>query len=439
MTMRLLLPRGLVQKLAGTPRDVNNNWRFISAFSRPSWHLLRQKHRQKDLRQSIENQTKVLWSIAKQVVTDEAKDSNLLFSPLSIHLVLSLLAAGSKGPTRDQLLSFLKSKSVDDLNSLSSQFITLVLADAKRSGGPRLSFANGVWIDQSLPLKPSFKHVVDTVYKSASHHVDFQTKAVEVTNEVNSWVEKETNGLIKELLPSGSVDSSTSLILANALYYKGEWNEKFDTSNTKKHDFHLLNGRSVQVPFMTSMNKQLVRAFNGFKVLGLPYKHGEDNRRFSIYFFLPDAKDGLPALREKVCSESMFLDDHLPYEKVEMGDFRVPKFRISFRFEASKVLKGLGLILPFSSEGLTEMVDSPVGREFYVSGIFYKSFIEVNEEGTEAAAACGCRMRVKASPRTNKKENKIDFVADHPFLFIIREDMTNVVLFIGHLLNPLAS
>ncbi|KAL6987554.1 hypothetical protein U1Q18_013300 [Sarracenia purpurea var. burkii] len=390
-----------------------------------------------NLRESSEHQTNVSLSIAKQVVTDEAKDSNFVFSPLSIHVLLSLVAAGSKGPTRDQLLSFLKSKSVDDLNSLSSQFITLVLADGGPRGGPRLSFANGVWIDQSLPLKPSFRHVVDTVYKSASHHVDFQTKADEVTKEVNSWAEKETNGLVKVLLPSGSVDNSTMLILANALYYRGEWNEKFDASKTKDHDFHLLNGSSVQVPFMTSKKKQLVSAFDGFKVLGLPYKQGEDERQFSMYFFLPDAKDGLPALWEKVSSESMFLDHHLPYLEVEVGDFRVPKFQISFGFEASKVLKGLGLVLPFSpfsGEGLTEMVDSPVGRDVYVTGIIHKSFIEVNEEGTEAAAAFGTMVGSARLPR-----NKIDFVADHPFIFIIREDMTNVVLFIGHLLNPLAS
>ncbi|KAL6982862.1 hypothetical protein U1Q18_016256 [Sarracenia purpurea var. burkii] len=260
-------------------------------------------------------------------------------------------------------------------------------------------------------------------------------KAVEATNEVNSWAEKETNGLIKEVLPSGSVDSSTRLILANALYYKGEWNEKFDASKTKDHDFHLLNGSSVQVPFMTSKKKQLVSAFDGFKVLGLPYKQGEDKRRFSMYFFLPDAKDGLPALWEKVSSESVFLDRHLPYQEVEVGDFRVPKFQISFGFEASKVLKGLGLVLPFSGEGLTEMVDSPVGRDLYVSSIFHKSFIEVNEEGTEAAAASAGVVKLRALLSTNK----IDFVADHPFLFIIREDMTNAVLFVGHLLNPLAS
>lgn len=259
-------------------------------------------------------------------------------------------------------------------------------------------------------------------------------KAAKVTSEVNSWAEKETNGLIKEVLPPGSVDRTTRLIFANALYFKGAWGEKFDASATKDYDFHLPNGNSVQVPFMTSKKRQVVSAFNGFKVLGLPYKRGQDKRSFSMYFFLPDAKDGLPSLVERVSSESRFLDHHIPYEKVETGDFKIPRFKISFGFEASDVLKGLGLVLPFSGGDLTGMVDSAASKNLYVSSIFQKSFIEVNEEGTEAAAASAAVVASRSMGFTEK----IDFVADHPFLYLIREDMTGMVLFIGHVLNPLA-
>ncbi|KAK6245314.1 Serpin domain - like 2 [Theobroma cacao] len=389
-----------------------------------------------DLRESIRRQTDVTLSLTKHVLQTEAKDSNLAFSPLSIHVVLSMIAAGSTGPTLDQLLSFLKSASNDHLGSFSSELVSVVFADGSPAGGPRLSFANGVWIDKSLPLKPSFKLVVDNVYKAASNQVDFQTKAVQVAGEVNLWAEKETSGLIKQLLPPGSVDGSTRLIFANALYFKGAWNETFDASKTKENDFYLVNGSSVKAPFMTSQKKQAVGAYDGFKVLGLPYKQGGDKRRFSMYFFLPDAKDGLPALVEKVSSESGFLERHLPYEPVKVGEFRIPRFKISFGFEASEVLKRLGLVLPFSGEGgLTEMVDSPLGQSLYVSNIFHKSFIEVNEEGTEAAAASAGVIRLRGV----LVEEKIDFVADHPFLFLIREDVTGVVLFIGHVLNPLES
>ncbi|XP_068337857.1 serpin-ZX-like [Pyrus communis] len=386
-----------------------------------------------DLRESIINQTDVALGLTKKLLQTEGKQSNLVYSPLSIHVVLSLIASGSKGPTQDQLLSFLKSKSSDHLNSFAAELVSVIFSDGSPSGGPQLAFANGVWVDKPLPLKPSFKQVVDTSYKAALAQVDFQTNAAEVASGVNSWAEKKTSGLIKELLPPGSVDSSTRLIFANALYFKGAWNEKFDASITKEHDFHLLDGSTVKAPFMTSKKKQYVSAYDGFSVLGLPYKQGEDKRRFSMNIFLPEAKDGLPALVDKLGSESGFLDRHLPKRQVAVGDFRIPKFKISFGFEASNVLKGLGLVLPFDGEGgLTEMVDSPEGKNLYVSSIFHKSFIEVNEEGTEAAAASAGVIQLRSIPMT------VDFVADRPFLFLIREEMTGTVLFIGHVLNPLA-
>lgn len=255
-----------------------------------------------------------------------------------------------------------------------------------------------------------------------------------MASEVNSWVEKETNGLIKELLPSGSVDGSTRLILANALYFKGAWNDKFDSSQTKDYDFYLIDGSSVQVPFMTSKKKQFISTFDGFKVLTLPYKQGEDKRRFSMYFFLPDEKNGLQNLVEKMGSEPRFIDRHLPLQEVEVDKFRIPRFKISFGLEASTVLKELGLVLPFTGEGdLTEMVDSAHGQNLYVSSIFHKSCIEVNEEGTEAASASAAVIKLRAL----LMDGPVDFVADHPFVFLIREDMTGVVLFIGQVLNPL--
>ncbi|PKI68928.1 hypothetical protein CRG98_010687 [Punica granatum] len=160
--------------------------------------------------------------------------------------------------------------------------------------------------------------------------------AVKVSGQVNSWVEKATNILIKE-------------------------SQEFDPSKTKDAEFHLLNGSHVQVPFMTSENNQKLRAFDEFKVLELPYKYGRDERSFGVYFYLPNTKDGLPYLVERVCSEPGFLDRHLPQRKVEVGYFRIPRFKISFGFEASEVLKKLGVAEPFVG-GLTEMVDSVEGQ-----------------------------------------------------------------------------
>ena len=249
---------------------------------------------------------------------------------------------------------------------------------------------------------------------------------------MNTWVEKITSGLIKEILPPGSVDHTTRLVLGNALYFKGAWTQKFDASKTKDSEFRLLDGSSVQAPFMSSKEKQFVVSRNNLKVLKLPYQQGGDKRQFSMYILLPDAQDGIWSLAEKLSSEPEFLEKHIPMQKVPVTQFKVPKFKISFGFEASKLLKGLGLQLPFSPEAdLAELVDSPEGRNLCVSSIFHKSFVEVNEEGTEAAAASAATVVLRSFTMP------MDFVADHPFLFLIREDMTGVVLFVGHVVNPL--
>lgn len=389
-----------------------------------------------DMSESITTQTDVSFMLTKHVFSKEIKgDTNLVFSPLSIQIILGLIAAGSKGPMKDQLLGFLKSKSIDELNSLYSHLVNIVFVDGSPNGGPRLSVANGVWIDQTLPFKPSYKKVLDKVYKAASNSVDFQNKATEVANQVNQWAKMKTNDLIKEILPHGTVNNMTRLIFANALYFKGLWNDKFNASETKDHIFHLLSGGSITAPFMTSNKKQYAVAFYGFKVLGLRYKQGrETKRRFCMYLILPDARDGLPALIDKISSEPGFLNHHVPFRKAIMRKLLIPKFKTTFGFEASEVLKGLGVTSPFSSGDLTEMVDSPLAGRLFVSQIFHKSFIEVNEEGTEAAAATAGVVMTKSL----SIEREIDFVADHPFLFVIRDDATGVVLFIGSVLNPLA-
>ncbi|KAF3614515.1 Serpin-ZX [Capsicum annuum] len=333
-------------------------------------------------RASIQKQTDVSTMLAKHVffskfesTESNPNDANMVFSPLSIQIILGLIAAGSS-------------------------------ADGSTMGGPRLSVANGAWIDQTLDFNPSFKQVMDNVYKAAAASVDFQNKA-----------EEKTNGLIKKILPPDAVDGTTSLVLGNALYFKGAWTEKLNASDTKDHEFHLLNtGVSVQAPFMTRKKWQYVKVYNGFKVLRLPYKQGEDKRFLSMYMFLPNDRDGLPALMEKINSKPRFLDQHAPLQQVRVRKFLIPKFKISFGIEASKVLKGLGLTLPFIG-GLTEMVDN--NFPLAVSKVFHKSFIEVNEEGTEAAAVTFATM-LCGSSMMMVKEEEIDFVVDHPFLFCER-------------------
>nr|GEW16087.1 serine protease inhibitor (SERPIN) family protein [Tanacetum cinerariifolium] len=338
---------------------------------------------------------------------------------------MRLMAAGSNGQTLDEVLSFLKTKTLDELNTRLSKLSSL-MADGSSSGGPRLSFTNGAWIDKTLSLKTSFKQILNNVYKATCKQVDFMNKAIEAVAEVNTWAEKQTTGLIKDILPVNAVTGVTRLVLANAVYFKGSWTQKFDPSMTKDSDFHLFDGSTVKAPFMTSYGTQLVHEYDGFKVLGLPYSQGEDKRRFTMYMFLPNEKDGIPLLIEKIGSQSDFLERHIP-PRTRVGRFMIPKFYISFGFEASKMLKELGLVLPFAPGGLTEMADEGLS----VSSIHHKAFLEVNEEGTEAAAAT-----TMVANTLGITPGPVDVVADHPFLFMIREDTSGEVLFIGQVANP---
>jgi len=279
---------------------------------------------------------------------------------------------------------------------------------------------------ETLMKRTLYICIVDIIF-------DIVVKANEATQTVNLWAEKETKGLIRDFLPRGSVNSLTRLILTNALYFKGAWDQPFSSWKTKHYDFHLVDGSSVKVPFMTSKKDQFIGAFDGFKVLRLPYKQGQDDRQFSMYFFLPDANEGLLSLIEKAASDSEFLKEHnLPYNKVVVGDFRIPRFNISFELLISDVLKELGVVLPFSIAGLTKIVDSPIG----VSKVMQKSVVEVNEKGTEAATVTA--VLLYGSCQRTSNPIPIDFVADHPFLFLIREDLSGTVLFVGQVHNPLA-
>ncbi|XP_022040968.1 serpin-ZX [Helianthus annuus] len=397
--------------------------------SKPS----RKRPRRLDQSMMNSNQTHVSTALATHLLSNK-HDSNVVFSPLSIQVALSVLSAGCKGETLVQLLAFLKADTTDDLNSLYLQLVSSILADGSPSGGPKLSSVNAVWVRETLSLKPSFKLAMDTIYRAACKQVDFG-KAVEVADEVNSWAKKETNGLIKEVITAQEVTDDTMLILANAIYFKGTWSQQFETSLTEEGDFHLLNGNKVKVPFMTNYENQFVHEYDDFKVLGLPYSHGQDKRKFTMYFYLSDAIDGLPSLINKIGSTSNFFDHHIPRKKVRVVEFFIPKFKIEFGFEASDMLKKLGLVLPFKvGDGFTEMIDSPIGKGLYVSTIEHKSLVEVNEEGTEAAAVTVVSHVIKCS--RGAASTFVDFVADHPFLFVIREDVTGIVLFVGQVIDP---
>ncbi|OAP16301.1 hypothetical protein AXX17_AT1G57480 [Arabidopsis thaliana] len=365
--------------------------------------------------EAMKKQNDVALFLAGEVISAADKNSNVVFSPASINSVLTMAAATSDSEAlKSCILSFLRSSSTDELNDIFREIASVVLVDGSKTGGPKITVVNGVWREQSLPCSPESKDLFENFYKAAFAQVDFRSKFEEVREEVNSWALRHTNGIIKDLLPPGSVTSETLWIYGNALYFKGAWEDKFYKSMTKHKPFYLVNGKQVHVPFMQSSQSQYVKAYDGFKVLRQPYRQGvnDTSRQFSMCTYLPDEKDGLDNLVEKMTSTDGFLDSHIPSWRVEVGEFRIPKFKIEFGFEASSVFNDFALDV----------------------SLYQKAMIEIDEEGTEAAAAtalvgsCGCSLYRPPPP--------IDFVADHPFFFFIREDKTGTVLFAGQIFDP---
>ncbi|KAF5203568.1 Serpin-z1c [Thalictrum thalictroides] len=371
-------------------------------------------------------------------LSKEAKENNFVYSPCSIQLAMSLVANGSNGSTLSELLTFLEAKDLNHLNSVAEDLVN-TLTESSEEGQQILTFVGGVWIDESLHLNPTFKSIAESIYKGQAEAVDFENKAAEVVNELNRWAEGATNGLIKSVLPQGSLDETSRLVLANALYFKGKWTEEFLKRNELR-TFYLLNGNSVKVPFMTNTKNQYIEIFDDFKVLRLPYKRNSDEKAvLSMYVILPDKRDGLQPLLEKVGDDPLFLEKHVyPGTRAAiMRDFLVSKFEITHEIEASNILQNIGLKLPFSDRAeFAEMLQkSQHAIRLQVSTVHHKSRIEVNEIGTEAAACTLATMRKCCA--VVKMPFHVDFVADHPFLFIIRDDISGMVLFMGNVVNPL--
>ncbi|XP_028792093.1 serpin-ZX-like [Neltuma alba] len=312
-------------------------------------------------------------ALGNYLLRKEQLEECRVVSPLSLQVVLSFLAAGSRGWTRRQIVNFFNADSVDHLNSLASQLCDVTLADGDPAVGPRVRCSNALWLDQSLTLKPSFKQILDSSYRADVNLVDFQTQAAHVGQQINSWVENETSGQVKDLIREGSLNNSVKLVFTNAQHFRGAWDEK----NTMiRRDKVGKKEYVVSAQFMAVKMKQFARHFHEIHdILHTYKKQSKEKRTFSFQFHSPVA----------------LTSEHYGEDLMDVNDSTTPKFNISSEVEASKMLRELGIRLPFSGGKLTEMVtcscDGGGENQLYVFNIFHKAFIQVNEQGTEAATA----------------------------------------------------
>ncbi|KAG6517927.1 serpin-ZXA-like [Zingiber officinale] len=398
--------------------------------------------------------------------------SNFIFSPLSIQLALALVAEGARGETLQQLLSFLGSPDVSHLQAATLRLLhsisteesaaepsvpaniairlgTPFLVGAKDatdlpSAPPRVSFANTIWFCQKrLVLNPAYVHAASSLYDSSVKTVDILNNAYQVAREINSWAEEKTHGLINDIIPEGNLDLKTTILLANAVYFKALWGTPFPINYTTKGKFYLLDGSTITVPFISHRHNFYISFSHRFKILKLPYRQFPGAKTFfSMLIFLPNDSDQLYEIMDEILSTPDFLKEYTPTEALRLHRFMLPKFNFSFDCEPSEALKKLELILPFSKTNadLLGMLKLPHPDlkpidNLYMKTMFHKSTIEINETGT--IASCVSLPSLCGGGICYTRPVLPEFVADHPFIFAIVDEKTGTLLFLGHVVNPL--
>ncbi|GFW64676.1 serpin B8 [Trichonephila clavipes] len=355
------------------------------------------------------------------------ESKNIFYSPFSISTAFGMLFYGSRGDTAEELrnvLGYQKADLIDDVvHDSFNRFLTEVLKGNASSDEYVLNSANAILVDKYLELLPEYKDNVQDLYKASVRDVDFAKDSAQLVGEINDWVKEKTNGKIDKLFER--LSPSTIMVLLNAVYFKGTWKVQFETENTFSETFYNngLESEGKRVPFMHMTNRFRFTYFDDFKALELPYK-GEN---ISMLILLPNERDGLRDLEESLTPEKLSdVQKQLSETKVIIS---LPKFKMEFEKELSPEFQALGASSIFDA-GAADFSGMTPSKGIFVSQILHKAVVEVNEEGSEAAAVTGIvitRMRPIADLTPEIK-------ADHPFLFAIIEkgSKSNMVLFLGH-------
>ncbi len=349
-------------------------------------------------------------------------NDNVFLSPHSIAVALAMTYEGARSDTATQMAEALHFEVPAAQLHPAFQALHQAIMPGEDAGYD-LHVANALWGMKGHSFQPSFLEVLKTSYQAPLQEVDFaSSEAARAT--INDWVAKATNAKIKDLIPQGVLDGLTRLVLTNAIYFKGNWASQFKPAETKPLPFQVLQGKPVKTPLMHQLAEFGYHETDDAQVLSIPYQ----GKALSMIVILPRQADGLTAIEGKLDGEALkgWTED-LRQRKVSVY---LPQFKIESAFSLSKQLSELGMKDAFDSER-ADLSGMDGSRDLFIKEVIHKSFVEVNEEGTEAAAATGVVVGVRSAPAPPP-----EFRADHPFLFFIRHDATGAILFIGRLVRP---
>lgn len=364
----------------------------------------------------------------------EAGD-NVFFSPLSISAALSLTYEGARGETMqefEQVLGIPSDTLGDWGRPQYHESMAGVLGMLDGEDKPYdLAVANSLWGEQSMPFLPQFVNELNANYDAGLELVDFKGAAEAQRVRINDWVAERTNDRIQNLLPEDSLDDLTRLVLVNAIYFKARWSNTFYEGATQEADFYRSADETVVVPMMRHHEDRFnVGEFDGYSALQMHYEGGD----LSMVVLLPDERDGLAVLERELTPE--LIDQTLGGMDYETCNVWLPKWEMTLDYNLIPALQELGMERAFdlARADFRGISDSSEGEGLYISGAFHKAFIAVDEYGAEAAAATAIAVSDAAGPP--QPENIVDFRADHPFIYIIRDNRTGAIVFMGRVTDP---
>ena len=361
------------------------------------------------------------------------QSGNLFFSPESISTALAMTYAGARADTAAEMAKTMHfTMPPGHLHPAMGE----LLRDRNAAhDGYQLKEADALWVQTGYSLLPEFIKLNKDNYEADLDHVDFINGTEASRQTINIWVEKRTENKIRELLQPGSLDRDTRLVLTNAIYFKGDWEVQFKKEDTKNEDFRLFAGRAIKTPLM-----HITRGFNyfdgvSFQALEIPYKKKE----LSMIVLLPKAMEGLSAFEQSLTPAKM---QQLVRQLWPAGTVIVtmPKFKMEAQFRLKDTLIAMGMKKAFDMKmadfsGIASRETMQRDGNLSISAVIHKAYVDVNEEGTEAAAATAVTV-ITLAARPTPPTPPIIFRADHPFMFLIRDNRSGSILFIGRVTNP---
>ncbi len=352
--------------------------------------------------------------------------TNQIASPYSIATAFAMLREGARGETRDELSRalHLEGDAAPGQRALASRI------DAIGQSGVTLRVANRIFVDEGLHVLDAFRDTLAERYRAPFEALAFRTAPEPAREHINGWIAERTNDRIRDLLPSGSIASDTRLVLTNAVYFHGDWATPFAREQTRPLPFHVDDRTEALVPMMQDTRRLAIAREADVTIGQIPYAGGA----LAMVVVVPEARDGLPALLESLDEGALARWTAALHERDDV-QIILPRFRVAPTESVDLIptMRQLGVTRVFSPEGADLTGITSDRPPLFVSAALHRAFVEVNEEGTEAAAATAISANVMGLAE------RPALIADHPFLFFIRDVESGLVLFLGHVVDPRAS